>query len=80
MPKQYSKQINDEFFSLWVLIAQAKDALLATREREYYQYNVKNERRAVIFSIMALGGQATAVEIARFLFRKLNANCFFYFR
>ena len=73
MPKQYKKKINDEFFSLWVLIAQTKDALLAAREREYYQYHVKNERRAVIFSIIALGGQATAVEIARFLFRKLNS-------
>jgi len=73
MPKRYTKQINDEFFSLWVLIAQTKDALLATREREYYQYHVKNERRAVIFSINALGGKATAVEIARFLFRKLNS-------
>ena len=71
--KQYSKQINDEFFSLWVLIAQTKDALLAAREKEYLQYHVKNERRAVIFSIIALGGEATAVEIARFLFRKLNS-------
>jgi len=73
MRKHYTELIDDEFFTLWVLIAQAKDAVLAVRERDYYQYNVKNERRAVILSIVALGGQATAVEIARFLFRKINS-------
>jgi DNA-binding MarR family transcriptional regulator len=73
MPNDQPIDLNDEFFSLWVLIAQTKDALLAAREREYYQYQIKNERRAVILSIIALGGQATTVEIARFLFRKLNS-------
>jgi len=63
----------DEFFTLWVLIAQTKDALLGVREREYYGYNIKNERRAVLFAIAALGGQAAPVEIARFLFRKINS-------
>lgn len=65
--------IEDEYFKLWVLIAQAKDAILAVREREYYQYNVRNERRAVIMSIVALGGEATPIEISRLLFRKINS-------
>lgn len=73
MTKSNKTPIDDEFFSLWVLIAQTKDSLLAAREREYYQYNVKNERRAVLLSIVALGGQATPIEISRFLFRKINS-------
>ncbi len=71
--KDKDKVSYDEYFTLWVLIAQAKDALLSVREREYYQYNVTNERRAVLFAIAALGGQATPVEISRFLFRKINS-------
>ena len=73
MAKKQPEIIDDEYFKLWVLIAQAKDAILAVREREYYQYNVRNERRAVIMGIVALGGEATTVEIARLLFRKINS-------
>jgi DNA-binding MarR family transcriptional regulator len=73
MTERNDISIDDEFFSLWVLIAQTKDALLAAREKEYNQYKVKNERRAVLLSIIALGGQATPVEISRFLFRRINS-------
>jgi len=73
MSKNNFSPIDDEYFTLWVLIAQTKDAILRIRERDYDQYNIKNERRAVIFAIVALGGQAAPVEIARFLFRKINS-------
>ncbi len=71
--EQKSKAVSDEFFTLWVLLAQTRDALLAAREREYYQHHIKNERRAVLFAIAALGNDATPIAIARLLIRKINS-------
>ena len=71
--KRAAKPVNDEFFILWVLIAQTRDAFLAAREREYYNYRIKNERRAALFAIAALGDKATPTEIARVLIRKINS-------
>ena len=62
----------DEYFTLWVLIAQTKDAILRARERDYARYGITNERRAVLYTIQRNGGQTTPVEIARHLFRELH--------
>ncbi len=67
------KQTLDEFFNLWVLIAQTKDAFLKARQREYDRFNITNERRAVLWSIQYYGGKATPTQIARYLFRELNS-------
>jgi DNA-binding MarR family transcriptional regulator len=63
---------SDEFFLLWVLIAQTKDAILRAREQEYARYGISNERRAVLYIIQDSGGSTTPVEIARYLFRELH--------
>ena len=63
----------DEFFFLWVLIAQTRDAVLLAREREYERYGISNERRAILYIIQNNGGQTTPVEIARDLFRELHS-------
>jgi DNA-binding MarR family transcriptional regulator len=63
----------DEYFMLWVLIAQTKDAILRARERDYARYGISNERRAVLYMIESHGGTATPVEIARDLFRELHS-------
>lgn len=63
---------DDEFFTLWVLIAQTKDALLRARERDYMRYGISNERRAVLFTLAKRGGAAAPVEIARDLFRETH--------
>jgi DNA-binding MarR family transcriptional regulator len=62
----------DEYFTLWVLIAQTKDALLRARERDYTRYGISNERRAVLFTIAKSGGATSPVEIARNLFRETH--------
>jgi DNA-binding MarR family transcriptional regulator len=66
-------QFPDEYFMLWVLIAQTKDGILRARERDYARFGITNERRAVLFIIQNHGGRATPVEIARDLFRELNS-------
>jgi DNA-binding MarR family transcriptional regulator len=58
---------------LWVLIAQTKDAILRARERNYAQFGIGNERRAVLYSIQNNGGHAAPVDIARELFRELHS-------
>jgi DNA-binding MarR family transcriptional regulator len=63
----------DEYFLLWVLIAQTKDAILRARERDYARYGISNDRRAVLSAIERNGGSATPVEISRNLFRELHS-------
>ena len=64
---------SDEYFMLWVLIAQTKDAILRARELEYARYGISNERRAILAIIQNNGGRATPVDIARDLFRELHS-------
>jgi DNA-binding MarR family transcriptional regulator len=73
MPESAEEQASDEYFMLWALIAQTKDAILRARERDYARYGISNERRAVLYMIENNGGQATPVEIARDLFRELHS-------
>jgi DNA-binding MarR family transcriptional regulator len=73
MPPEPDAPHADEYFLLWVLIAQTKDAILKARERDYARYGISNERRAVLWDIQNNGGHATPVEIARNLFRELHS-------
>jgi DNA-binding MarR family transcriptional regulator len=71
--KKDAPPIADEFFMLWIMIAQTKDAILRARQRDYARFNISNERRAVLWNIQNNGGHATPVEIARQLFRELHS-------
>jgi DNA-binding MarR family transcriptional regulator len=72
VPDTDARPISDEYFVLWVMIAQTKDAILKARQRDYARFNISNERRAVLWSIQNNGGHATPVEISRQLFRELH--------
>ena len=65
--------LSDEYFMLWILIAQTKDAILKARERDYARFGISNERRAVLWDIQNNGGHAAPVDIARNLFRELHS-------
>jgi DNA-binding MarR family transcriptional regulator len=67
------RPLTDEYFNLWIMIAQTKDGILRARQREYARFNVGNERRAVLWNIQSRGGRATPVEISRQLFRELHS-------
>ena len=73
MAEKHNKPLSDEYFALWVMIAQTKDGLLRARTRDYARFGISNERRAVLWVIQNNGGKATPVEIARQLFRELNS-------
>ena len=73
MPAREDVPIADEYFLLWVLIAQTKDAILRARERDYARFGISNDRRAVLYAIESNGGVATPVEISRSLFRELHS-------
>lgn len=73
MSDEADERLEDEYFMLWVLIAQTRDAILRARERDYARYGISNERRAVLYMIENNGGRATPVEIARDLFRELHS-------
>jgi DNA-binding MarR family transcriptional regulator len=73
MPDTDIRPIADEYFILWIWIAQTKDAILRARERDYARFNISNARRAVLWSIQNNGGHATPVEISRQLFRELHS-------
>jgi DNA-binding MarR family transcriptional regulator len=63
----------DEFFRLWVIVAQTKDAILRARQIEYEPYGINNERRTLLWVIQSYGGCASPVQIARRLFRELQS-------
>jgi DNA-binding MarR family transcriptional regulator len=73
MPGSDPRPASDEYFLLWALIAQTKDAMLRARELEYARYGISNERRAVLYVIQQNGGRATPVEIAHALLRELHS-------
>jgi len=73
MSRKHDRPLSDEYFALWVMIAQTKDGLLRARQRDYARFNISNERRAVLWSIQNNGGKATPVEIAHQLFRELHS-------
>jgi DNA-binding MarR family transcriptional regulator len=73
MPAEEIETLPDEYFTLWILVAQTKDAILRARERDYARFGITNERRAVLWYVQNSGGHATPVEIARNLFRELHS-------
>jgi DNA-binding MarR family transcriptional regulator len=73
MPHTDREPVPDEYFLLWVLLAQTKDAISRLRERGYAQYGINNERRAILSILANNGGHANPVDISRELFRELNS-------
>jgi len=64
----------DEYYDLWVLLAQARDALYKARQKELTKYNISPRQSAVLFIIQAIGDNATAATIAKYLFRETHTT------
>ena len=64
---------DNEYFLLWTLIAQTRDAILRAREKDYLRFGISNERRAILFTIYDCGGKCTPTKIAQRLFREIQS-------
>lgn len=64
----------DEYHDLWALLSQARDAVYKARQKELARYNINPRQSAVLFIIQALGDNATATEISRYLFRETHTT------
>ena len=60
----------DKYYELWVLLADTKEAILKSRQRELIRHNITATQAAILFIIQTIGDQATPSEISRQIFRK----------
>lgn len=60
----------DQDFDLLVALLHTTNAIVRARERELHRYSITYMQAAVLFTIKAIGDQATPAEIARWLFRE----------
>ena len=60
----------DQDYNLWVLMRQTRDAMTKARERELEKYGISSIQAAVLFTVQAIGVEATPAEISRRLVRE----------
>lgn len=60
---------NDKY-SLWLLLAQTRHAIMKARQRELAIYGISNQEGYVLFAINYIGDQATPAELSRWLLRE----------
>lgn len=61
---------SDQDYELWLLLNQVRDVLLKAREKELRLHGVTATQAAALFIIEAIGNEATATEISRWLLRE----------
>ena len=62
-----------QYYELWVLLHQTRDAVYKAREKELRPYTVSPEQVAVLNTVQAIGNAATPAEISRWLFRESHS-------
>lgn len=60
----------DQDYNLWVLMRQTRDAMTKAREKELEKYGISSIQAAVLFTVQAIGMEATPAEISRRLVRE----------
>jgi len=60
----------DQDYNLWVLMRQTRDAMTKSREKELEISGISSIQAAVLFTIQAIGREATPAEISRRLVRE----------
>ncbi|MDD5288922.1 MAG: MarR family winged helix-turn-helix transcriptional regulator [Dehalococcoidales bacterium] len=66
----HNKLSTDRDYNLWVLIRQTRDAMIKAREKELAQSGLSSIQAAVLFTLQAIGNEATPAEISRRLVRE----------
>jgi DNA-binding MarR family transcriptional regulator len=65
-----SRLSTDQDYNLWVLMRQTRDAMTKAREKELEKYGISSIQAAVLFTVQAIGPEATPAEISRRLVRE----------
>jgi len=60
----------DEYYDLWKLLNEARDAILKTRETELAPFDISGVQARVLFFIQANKEPTTPAELSRWLFRE----------
>jgi DNA-binding MarR family transcriptional regulator len=63
----------DKDHELWVLLRQARDAVHKIRDKELKEYGISSMQASILFICQAIGRDATAAEISRWIFRRPHA-------
>jgi len=58
---------------LWMMLHQARDAIFKLREKELKKYSVSTPKAEILFTIEAIGYQATPTEISRHMLREFHS-------
>ena len=68
--KGKSAQSVDKDYQLWVILEQARSAILTAREKELAKYDTSTMKAAVLFIADSIGSEATPAEISRWILRR----------
>lgn len=68
--KMNSMLSTDQDYNLWVLLRQTRETMVKARERELEKVGISSIQAAVLFTIQAIGAEATPAEISRRLVRE----------
>ena len=60
----------EQYYELWFLLAQTRDAIFKAREKELDRYHISATQAAALSVIQDIGGKVTPTEISRRLFRE----------
>lgn len=65
-----AKITEDRDFRLWVMLYQARDAILKARNKELYKYNLSFMKAGLLFAVEASGGKPSGTELSKWMFRE----------
>jgi DNA-binding MarR family transcriptional regulator len=68
--KRRSAQPVDKDYQLWIMLEQARAAMLTAREKELAKYDTSAMKAAVLFIADSIGSEATPAEISRWILRR----------
>jgi len=64
------KILEDRDFLLWVMLYQARDAILKARNKELYKYDLSFMKAGLLLAVQASGGKPSATDISKWMFRE----------
>ena len=60
----------DQYYDLWNLLSEVRDAIVRTREMEASQFGISAPQTQVLFFVQAIDGPVTPAQLSRLLFRQ----------